>query len=186
MRDINWGDVPAWVASLLTGGSLLLGFWILLRDRRNTDRAQIDRFAFWVEGGRPDRHTASILIHVRNSSNLPVKGIHILVAAVITYDYLTVQGRITAEKNYDVLGPGESDDWERLFTLIEQARSSGLTLEPDQTSIKYVAARPEDVRVQDNSGRIWTMGDNEVLRLAKAAPRSRTWPTARLRGGRTR
>jgi hypothetical protein len=31
---IDWGNVPAWVGAVLTGGSLLLGFYILLRDRR--------------------------------------------------------------------------------------------------------------------------------------------------------
>jgi hypothetical protein len=172
MQNVNWGDVPTWLASLLTGGSLLLGFSILLRDRRNADRVQVDQFAFWVEGDHRDGNTAAIIIHVINSSNLPVKGIHIQASASVVYDNVTDQARIETEKNCDVLGPGKSRDWEQVFTLAEQAAASGLTLEPDDTSIRYVAARPEDVRLQDNAGRFWTMGENEVLRLAKVRART--------------
>lgn len=39
-RGLDWGNVPAWVASILTGASLLLGFYILLRDRRKEEREQ--------------------------------------------------------------------------------------------------------------------------------------------------
>ena len=38
--SLDWGTVPAWVGSILTGGSLLLGFYILLRDRRNREIEQ--------------------------------------------------------------------------------------------------------------------------------------------------
>ena len=92
MHGVNWGDVPTWAASVLTGGSLILGFSILLRDRRRMDRSQIDQFAFWVEGDKSDRHTARILIHVKNTSTLPVKGVMIRASANVHYAGLTFVG----------------------------------------------------------------------------------------------
>ncbi|MFJ4717279.1 hypothetical protein [Streptomyces sp. NPDC088785] len=42
----DWGTVPAWASAILTGGSLLLGFYILLRDRRKEERAGASRLVF--------------------------------------------------------------------------------------------------------------------------------------------
>jgi len=39
-QDIDWGNMPAWLGSILTGGSLLLGFYIILRDRRHREETQ--------------------------------------------------------------------------------------------------------------------------------------------------
>jgi hypothetical protein len=167
MHGVNWGDVPTWVASVLTGGSLLLGFSILLRDRRRMDRSQIDQFAFWVEGDKSDRHTARILIHVKNASALPVKGVTIGASANVHYDGLTFVAKFTAEKVWDVLGPGISDDYESSFSPAQQAASLGLTLDPDRTSIDYVTAMPEYAYLQDNSGRPWAMDNKEVLRRTR-------------------
>lgn len=167
VHGVNWGDVPTWVASVLTGGSLILGFAILLRDRRRMDRSQIDQFAFWVEGDKSDRHTARILIHVKNASTLPVKGLTIGASANVHYDGLTFVAKVTSEKVWDVLGPGISDDHESSFSLAQQAASLGLTLDPDKTSIDYVNARPKYAYLQDNSGRSWTMDSKEVLRRTR-------------------
>lgn len=38
VSDVDWGNVPARVGGVLTGGSLLLGFYTLLRDRRKRSR----------------------------------------------------------------------------------------------------------------------------------------------------
>lgn len=40
LSQVQWGPLSAWVGSLLTAGSLLLGFYILLRDRRKEEQAQ--------------------------------------------------------------------------------------------------------------------------------------------------
>ena len=39
-QDIDWGNMPAWLGSVLTGGSLLLGFYFILRDRRRREETQ--------------------------------------------------------------------------------------------------------------------------------------------------
>jgi hypothetical protein len=131
------------------------------------DRAQIDQFAFWVEGGKSDHHSASILIHVKNTSTLPVKGLTIRASAEVHYDGLTSVAKLTTEKVWDVLAPGISEDHECSFSLAQQAASSRLTLDPDKMSINYVTARPEYVNLQDNAGRSWTMDRKETLRRTR-------------------
>jgi hypothetical protein len=44
--SVDWGSAPAGVGSILTGGSLLLGFYILLRHRRNEERRQAQRLVY--------------------------------------------------------------------------------------------------------------------------------------------
>ncbi|MGC5236853.1 hypothetical protein [Streptomyces albogriseolus] len=45
---MDWGTVPTWVSAILTGGSLLLGFYILLRDRRKEETAEARKLVFAV------------------------------------------------------------------------------------------------------------------------------------------
>jgi hypothetical protein len=43
----DWGTVPAWFGAALTGGSLLLGLYILLRDRRKEERTEASLVVCW-------------------------------------------------------------------------------------------------------------------------------------------
>jgi hypothetical protein len=47
VHGIDWGTVPTWISSVLTSGSLLLGFYILLRDRREEERSQAALVVCW-------------------------------------------------------------------------------------------------------------------------------------------
>jgi hypothetical protein len=47
---VDWGNVAAWLAALLTGGSLLLGFFIILRDRRREVRRQANQISCFLSG----------------------------------------------------------------------------------------------------------------------------------------
>ncbi|MGW1109170.1 hypothetical protein [Streptomyces sp. NPDC002540] len=49
MTGVDWGTVPAWASAILTGGSLLLGFYILLRDRRKEERAEAQGVICWTD-----------------------------------------------------------------------------------------------------------------------------------------
>jgi len=42
---VDWGDAPTWLASILTGLSLLLGFSILRSDRQKEERRQANAIA---------------------------------------------------------------------------------------------------------------------------------------------
>jgi hypothetical protein len=46
--QIPWGTIPDWVEAIGTTGALLLGFYLLLREQRKEERAQAERFAYWV------------------------------------------------------------------------------------------------------------------------------------------
>lgn len=107
---MDWGVAPTWAASLLTGGSLLLGFSILRQDRRTAERAQIDRVGVWVEGGRIDDLNAGIGIHLRNASVLPVKGVLVEASAVVVSRDSLDRALLRSEQREDLIGPGEAVD----------------------------------------------------------------------------
>lgn len=63
---IDWGSVPAWVGSILTSGSLALGFYIILRDRRKDERAQAQLIAVQshsISSITSPVRTASVSVH---------------------------------------------------------------------------------------------------------------------------
>ena len=73
--DMDWGTVPGWLGA----GSLILAFVIFRRDRRNAERSQVDLVGAWGEGayelvkpGEGEDSKATISMHLRNASELPV------------------------------------------------------------------------------------------------------------------
>jgi hypothetical protein len=48
--SIDWGNVPAWVGALLTSGSLLQAFYIILRDRRSSEALRARQIITRVSG----------------------------------------------------------------------------------------------------------------------------------------
>jgi hypothetical protein len=56
---IQWGDVPTWLASALTGLSLLIAMVIIWRDRQSRLRAQAMQIACWGEFDVPGLRTLS-------------------------------------------------------------------------------------------------------------------------------
>lgn len=74
--SVEWGPVSAWVGSLLTGGSLLLGFNIMRRDRARDEAAEARLLSCSLRGERSD-----VIVRVTNANSLPV---HHLATAVDT------------------------------------------------------------------------------------------------------
>lgn len=72
---VDWGSVPAWVGSILTGGSLLLGFYIWLRAKRREESAQARRLIYWfdpppvTEPFAPAPKPYPVTLHVHNTSD---------------------------------------------------------------------------------------------------------------------
>ncbi|MFJ8546320.1 hypothetical protein ACIRFH_30840 [Streptomyces sp. NPDC093586] len=75
MAEWNWGTVPTWVSAILTSGSLLLGFYILLRDRRKEERQEALKVICWSE--MVDNE--SYKIYVLNTAERPVVHARMLV-----------------------------------------------------------------------------------------------------------
>jgi hypothetical protein len=75
LSDVDWGSVPAWAGA----ASLLLAFRVFLRDRSNTERAQVDLIGTWatVEYNNvplsADRYETTVDLYIRNASELPVE-----------------------------------------------------------------------------------------------------------------
>ncbi len=66
MTSLDWGTVPAWASAILTSGSLFLGFYILLRDRRKEEKEEARKLVFSV---RMSDHRHVVL--VTNVSDRP-------------------------------------------------------------------------------------------------------------------
>ncbi|MFC9595780.1 hypothetical protein ACFTUC_39040 [Streptomyces sp. NPDC056944] len=78
MTGIDWGTFPAWLSALLTGGSLLLGFYILLRDRRKEERQEALKLVITGAHRDADEEHSFIQIGVRNTADRPFYGPTIL------------------------------------------------------------------------------------------------------------
>ncbi|MFJ5883474.1 hypothetical protein [Kitasatospora cineracea] len=74
MSGIDWGSAPAWVSAFLTSGSLGLGFYILLRDRRKEEITEAAKVFAWTEHDG-DVTTTKIL----NGSASPITSAQVLV-----------------------------------------------------------------------------------------------------------
>lgn len=79
---IEWGTIPAAVSSLLTAGSLMLGFYILLRDRRHKEEEQARKVSVWLTSNHQERWHPSrgpykgkfdVLVAVNNSSTAVIR-----------------------------------------------------------------------------------------------------------------
>ena len=82
--DVRWGDVPTWLSSIMTGGSLLLGFYILLRERRKNEEEQARKLACWfdLDVSAVVQHPNSLanyvyMVILHNYSTAPILYIHL-------------------------------------------------------------------------------------------------------------
>ncbi|MFI8966923.1 hypothetical protein ACIGO8_32970 [Streptomyces sp. NPDC053493] len=73
MRGIDWGTAPAWLSAFLTGGSLLLGFYILLRDRRKEERLEASKVvSMYYPEGDEYAESSQIRVVLRNTADRPI------------------------------------------------------------------------------------------------------------------
>jgi len=108
VHGLDWGTVPAWASAILTSGSLLLGFYILLRDRRKEERQEAAQVICWLEqtATLPDGHRR-YRTRVSNQAGRHVSGVHLLVE---TRDPDAEGGRVV-ETSFlaPLIRPGEED-----------------------------------------------------------------------------
>ncbi|MEU2909214.1 hypothetical protein ACFYM3_15910 [Streptomyces massasporeus] len=67
------------MSAFLTSGSLLLGFYILLRDRRKEERAEAMQVMCWLEGLEFGEDSRQYMPHVENFADRPVSGVHLVI-----------------------------------------------------------------------------------------------------------
>jgi hypothetical protein len=77
---VAWGNVPAFIAAVLTGLSLIIAAMTYRRTQRNSEREQASLVAGWIEPAtdpaRPDS-AVGFIVRIRNASKLPVYDIYI-------------------------------------------------------------------------------------------------------------
>jgi hypothetical protein len=98
MQSGSWAE---WVSGIGTAGSLLLGFYILLRDRRKEDRAEATRVVSWFVN-RPD---GNVELNVTNGATRPIVNVGLVLSAIGDH------GRRDVVRLFiiaPVLGPGDS------------------------------------------------------------------------------
>jgi len=71
---LDWGTVPAWVGAILTSGSLALGFYVLLRDRRKEERTEASLVVCWRVWSDEE-----FVTHIHNASQRAVVDVTVLV-----------------------------------------------------------------------------------------------------------
>src|SRR6185437_3359668 len=64
--ELDWGNVPAWIGSILTGSSILIAALTYRRSVEDRERAQAAKVTAWVDIGAEK-------IFLRNSSDSAVR-----------------------------------------------------------------------------------------------------------------
>lgn len=83
MTAVDWGSAPDWVGALLTGGSLLLGLYILLRERRKEEVAETHKLIFTHHWNDSD---GTRFVHITNTSEWPFTRVSPLATQLWTCD----------------------------------------------------------------------------------------------------
>jgi hypothetical protein len=185
-NEIDWGSAPGYFGGI----SVLLALSIILRDRRNSDRAQVDQIAAWPKvsyerqfpgvskGGRRIEE-GQVDTYLKNSSGRPVRIIQ--VAWIVETRWFVPAGELayTTVPGIDVRRSFTGDpfwlppDDEPLtgsmtVNVAHLAPKEAVTLDP----IVGIVARPEWIIVVDNGGRAW-----ELLPGRRHRPRRIRWYT---------
>ncbi|WP_327723925.1 hypothetical protein [Streptomyces europaeiscabiei] len=142
MSGIDWGTVPAWASTILTSGSLLLGFYILLRDRVKDERAEALKLICWSVDSADARR-----VHVLNLADRAFTHPYIIVAFEES-DALASVGFATDRA--DVGG---------LFTLVDDRV---VVIRPGEEIVRDIPRREQEaiqpiaVTFLDADGVVWT------------------------------
>lgn len=97
------GDLATWVGSLLSGISVLLATYLILRDRNQRMRSQAERVVAWVQTDM----SGSELVFLRNTSDMPIFRVRV-VSSEAGVDGNKVELRFTSEHEADEMGPNTS------------------------------------------------------------------------------
>ncbi|MGY1710851.1 hypothetical protein ACI8AC_15205 [Geodermatophilus sp. SYSU D00758] len=151
-HKIDWGSVPVWVGAVLTGGSLLLGFYLMLRDRRMDEQEQARMLACYLTNINEE---PAIALH--NASTINVTSV-----TVTGYAYPRGLGRTFAALRSRGDFFGHVDEIEPGRKIVKAVRVYGGDKDVVDWSIYNERTRLQFI---DGYGNSWTrMGIGEPLR----------------------
>ena len=129
-----WGTVAQWASAVLTSGSLALGFYILLRDRRKEEKAQASLVAVWPNAWTNDAYVTT----VHNASDRTV-------IEVTLYARRRLPSHLST--------PTDETIWEGFpGTLVLKPDAEATFETPRSHDAKWI---PEFVKFQDADGNLW-------------------------------
>jgi hypothetical protein len=193
---VDWGDAPAWISSVGTSLSLLLAFFIILRDRARARAAQAAKIACWER--RPITHhihegvaaRLSVNSHdvwLNNASGLPVTDAAVLSRTLTKREArrrYSAQELAAFEKQLEELNEFLAD----ATLAVDGSEDVGVVMPNETASISLLGHNEEQaagpfvrawVYFRDVSGMGW-FRDLETGNLLRA----RRWSTRlRLAGG---
>ncbi|NWF28010.1 hypothetical protein HW130_17345 [Streptomyces sp. PKU-EA00015] len=183
MEQWDWGTVPTWFSALLTGGSLLLGFYILLRDRRKEEQEEARKLVCHAETWATDDGT-QVRLWAQNTSDRPFLYVWPMICTVHTRPggvwTMRTRGGQTDEHAVADADAGPLMPGERLLRT---------WLEPDEEELVRSPARLSVV-FKDSDGIEWVrvLPDQRLVRTSVAFRKMTVMRAirARLRGLRLR
>jgi hypothetical protein len=165
----TWLQELAAVGDFLAGLSLFLALWIFLRDRRASDRAQVDELAAWGEAfsmrtaEQPFKVGTRVLL--RNASNLPVEIVQVVFdvrSRWLVPDHAQLDKRVPAYKQVEAprrsmsfggirVPPGDRHEQSDSLDLsdVMPLESGGLS------PVRGIMCEVRIILLIDNAGRRW-------------------------------
>lgn len=149
------GPWSSWVEAVLTGGSLLLGFSILIRDRRDKRKGQAKRVVVW---GDHFTHVVfpkatgikhpSVVLFIHNASDQPIVGV-----TVFEVRSLSCPGDSTEDLQVEVPEVDETLSPQTVFGLQGDKQGGGMEVMLAGTQVIKKHCFPE----QPRAGRLYVI-----------------------------
>lgn len=170
----DWGDVPTWVGSVVTSGSVLLAAVAYRRSVRDKEREQASKVAAWFGLSSADSG-GNRFLRVANSSDAPVY--ELIVRVPGTPELHLPDLAATSSTTLELQGtPGErAIKKEAEFSVGAGLNLWVISLEVGQTKITetVIAEPPPEIQFRDAVGRWWKRDEKGRLSSIVGPTRSR-------------
>jgi hypothetical protein len=176
---LDWGNVPAWIGSTLTSGSLLIAATSYRRSVKDKEYDQASKIASWITTSAEPDETKPRL-HVRNSSDGPI-----FETVVRVLDLPHVNIPELPPQTTSVHDLPESPTVARFFesnpTLTIEQEVVGVSMSVTLNREQVLASLRPSIQFRDAVGRRWKRGSDGKLQTAVPEALERTiritkWP----------
>ncbi|MEU3618860.1 hypothetical protein ABZ725_42045 [Streptomyces sp. NPDC006872] len=153
------GTVPAWVGSILTGGSLLFAAITFSRSRGDEKRAQASKVGAWVSQEDDDEPASfKYILNVSNTSD--VGAYEIVVTDPESGELLAVIEKLEPKKAERIEMVRDKNSWKKRTTGMHLIRSSAGKV--DRVKLR-MRDTPVVLELRDALGRRWRIDPNRKI-----------------------